>query len=178
MSAVFVMWTHMPGCLLQWLMALTLMSISLMGLSWPSMCLCCNSQSAIKILGLGLYIIWTLYWWILSNMHCCILLTSVATSFSNMDTNQVCGQWWQVSSLLKQYMMNNNENFSKQCDMSKAPLLMLLYLHSTPVKLLLAKGNRMKDYIVWCHVLLAYCVVMHNCSSEAPSPTPEASVSR
>ena len=43
------------------LMALTLMSISLMGLSLTLTWLCQDSQSAIKILGPDLYIIWNLY---------------------------------------------------------------------------------------------------------------------
>ena len=42
-------------------MASILMSISLIGLSFPSTWLCHNNQSAIKISGPGLYIIWTLY---------------------------------------------------------------------------------------------------------------------
>ena len=38
-----------------------LMSISLIGCSMPSMLSCHDNQSAIKISGPGLYIIWTLY---------------------------------------------------------------------------------------------------------------------
>ena len=42
-------------------MAPILTSISLIGLSFPSMWLCHNNQSAINNLGPGLYIIWALY---------------------------------------------------------------------------------------------------------------------
>ena len=64
-------------------MASTLMSMPFIGLSFPSVQLCLNSLSAMKISGTGLYIIWTLYWWIFNSMHC----DNVATSFLNIDTN-------------------------------------------------------------------------------------------
>ena len=70
-------------------MASILISISLMGLSFPSSWLCYHSQYAINISGPGLYIIWTLYWWIFNRM-CCMHCNSVATSFLNIATN---GLW-------------------------------------------------------------------------------------
>ena len=55
-------------------------SMPFIGLSFPSVLLCLDSQSAIKISGPGLYMIWTLCWWIFNSM-CCMHCDNVATSF-------------------------------------------------------------------------------------------------
>ena len=60
--------------------ASTFISMPLIGLSFPSVWLCLNSQSAMKISGPGLYMIWTLYWCIFNGM-CCMCCDNVATSF-------------------------------------------------------------------------------------------------
>ena len=70
-------------------MASTLMSMSWISSSLPSLWLCCESQSAINISGPGLYRIWTLYWWIF-NRICCMHYDSIAVSLLNMATN---GLW-------------------------------------------------------------------------------------
>ena len=67
-------------------MASTHMSMPFIGLSFPSVWLCLDSQSAIKISGPGLYMIWTLYWWIFNSMHC-MHYDNVAAYFLNIDTN-------------------------------------------------------------------------------------------
>ena len=55
----------------------------------PSVWLCLDSQSAMKISGPGLYMIWILYWWIFNSMHY-MHCDNVATSFLNIDTS---GLW-------------------------------------------------------------------------------------
>ena len=64
----------------------TCTSMPFIGLSFPSVWLCLNSQSAMKISGPGLYMIRTLYWWIFSRMHC-MHCDKVATSFLNIYTS-------------------------------------------------------------------------------------------
>ena len=60
--------------------ASTCTSMPFIGLSFPSVWLCLDSQSAMKISGPGLYMIWTLYWWIFNSIHY-IHCDNVATSF-------------------------------------------------------------------------------------------------
>ena len=61
-------------------MVSTYISMSFIGLSFPSIWLYLDNQSTIKILGPGLYIIWTLFWLMFSNMHW-MHCDNVATSF-------------------------------------------------------------------------------------------------
>ena len=122
MLVVFLPSICTPACPVAFCMASTHTSMSFIGLSLPSMWLCPDSQSAIKISGPGLYIIQTLYWWIFSSMHC-ICCNNVAISFLNIDTSSL----WSVmmsTSLPKHVMME----FSKPCSIPSASHLMLLYL--------------------------------------------------
>ena len=82
------------GMSIEFCMAFTCMSMSFIGLSLPSTWLFLDSQSTMKISGPGLYIIWTLYWWNFSSMHC-ICCNSVATSFLNIA---ISGLWFVMMS--------------------------------------------------------------------------------
>ena len=149
----------------------TCISMPLIGLSFPSVWLCLDSQSAIKISGPGLYMIWTLYWWIFNSMHC-MCYDNVATSFLNIDAS---GLWSAImsTSLPKQLWWN----FSNPCKMPSALHLISLYLHSVPVRLLLA--NAIGQRIVLFGAMYVWQVVLSiSCNSAAPRPIPDASVLR
>ena len=94
-----------------------LISISLMGLSFPSSWLCCDSQSAVNIFGPGLYRIWTLYWWIFNRM-CCVHFNSVAMSFLNIATN---GLW--LVMMWTPWQNNNDDIFWAHAECLGPPFL-------------------------------------------------------
>ena len=93
---------------------------------------CLESQSVMNRSGPGLYMILTLYWCILSRIHC-ILWGNVAVSFLKIATS---GLWSVIilTSVAKQQWWN----FLTPCSIPSASLSMLLYLLSTLDRLLLA----------------------------------------
>ena len=125
------MWS---GILVVVCMALAFSCLPGIYMSLFSFWFCLDSQSAMNISGPGLYMILTLYWCILSRIHCS-LCDSVAMCFLNIVTSSL---WSLLNSPLSQ--SSNDGTFLSPYIMPSASLSMLLYLFSTLDRLLLANA--------------------------------------
>ena len=130
---------------------------------------CMESQSVMNRSSVDLYMILTLYWCILSRMHC-ILCDNDATSFLKIATS---GLW-----CVTIFSQSSSDGLSLVlCSITSASISVMLYLLSALDRLLLANAMGL-SMLLLSALSLWQLVPLLVCSRAAPSVTPDVSVSR